>query len=243
MKRRTFLKSATLTTAAFGVFPVQMFAASRYSYDDLIGKGNPELFGKGINLRKEAYEAFVEMRQAAAKEKLDIKIVSSYRDFYRQKAIWERKYKQYTKNGSTPEQAIQKIIEYSTIPGTSRHHWATDIDIIDGGATYSGDVLVPEKFHGNGPFRPLRQWLDENVNKYGFYMVYTDKPDRKGFKYEPWHYSYAPVSVPMLRAYKKLDVKEIITQEKVAGATHFTDDFIAMYRNENILDINPELIP
>ena len=245
MKRRTFVKSTVFTTAAIGILPSSLLASSGdYSYDELIGKGKPKLFGEGINLRKEAYESFLEMKNAASREKLDIKIVSSYRDFYRQKGIWERKYKQYTNDGLAPQQAISKIIEYSTIPGTSRHHWATDIDIIDGAAGYSGnDVLDAKKFHGDGPFRPLKEWLDENVNTYGFYLVYTDNPGRKGFKYEPWHYSYAPVSVPMLDAYKKLKVKEIITAEKIAGAAHFTDDFIEMYRKENILDINPHLLP
>lgn len=243
MKRRTFIKSATATAIALGTVPAGVFASPRYSYDELIGKGDPELFGEGINLRRKAWEAFLKMKNDAAKEGLDIKIVSGYRDFYHQKRIWERKYERYTRDGLTPEQAITKIIEYSTIPGTSRHHWATDIDIIDGAANYSGDVLEADKFHGNGPFRPLKEWLDENVTKYGFYMVYTDKPGRRGFKYEPWHYSYAPVSIPMLREYEKLGIKKIVTAEKVAGASHFTDAFIAKYKNENVLDINPELIP
>ena len=31
-----------------------------------------------------------------------------------------------------PKKAISEIIRFSTVPGTSRHHWGTDIDIIDG---------------------------------------------------------------------------------------------------------------
>ncbi|WP_268223023.1 M15 family metallopeptidase [Sinomicrobium oceani] len=244
MKRRIFIKSGIITTTALGLIPSSVFAVPEYSYEELIGKGNPKLFGDAINLRKEAYEAFIAMKKAAAAENLNIKIVSSYRDFFRQKSIWERKYKQYTGNGMTPEQAISKIIEYSTIPGTSRHHWGTDIDIIDSNAKYPGnDVLDPVKFEGKGPFRPLKVWLDKNAVTYGFYLVYTDRPGRKGFKYEPWHYSYRPLSLPMLEAYKALDVKHIITTEKVAGAAHFSDSFVQRYRRENILDINPDLLP
>ena len=42
--------------------------------------------------------------------------------------------------------AIDKIIEYSTLPGTSRHHWGTDIDIIDAEPPEEGDVLLPKNF-------------------------------------------------------------------------------------------------
>ena len=64
------------------------------------------------------------MKKAAHADGYDIKIVSSFRDFYRQEAIWERKYIQYTEDdGMASLDAIDKIIEYSTISGTSRHHW------------------------------------------------------------------------------------------------------------------------
>jgi LAS superfamily LD-carboxypeptidase LdcB len=209
---------------------------------ELIGKGNPTLYGKGFSMRKEAYDAFVKMRAAAAEAGFDIHVVSSYRNYAHQNRIWERKYQRFTKQGLSPINAIKKIIAYSTIPGTSRHHWGTDIDIIDKNATYSGDVLVPKKFHGDGPFCKLREWLEKNANTYGFYIVYTDNANRKGFKYEPWHYTYAPLSIPMLQAYRKLDIKEMLQKEKLMGSEHFSEAFINAYINENILDINPELL-
>ncbi|MGB1450119.1 MAG: D-alanyl-D-alanine carboxypeptidase family protein, partial [Marinirhabdus sp.] len=127
--------------------------------------------------------------------------------------------------------------------GTSRHHWGTDIDIIDGGvAPRPENVLRPGLFHGEGPFCKLKTWLDKNAETFGFFEVYTNNANRKGFKYEPWHYSYAPVSKPMLKAYKKLDIKEILTGEKIKGAAHFTEEFIEMYRTEHILGINPNLL-
>ena len=60
----------------------------------------------------------------------------------------------------TDEQAIEKIIEYSTLPGTSRHHWGTDLDIIDADPPEEGDVLLPHKFHDNGPYNTLREWME-----------------------------------------------------------------------------------
>ena len=84
--------------------------------------------------------------------------------------------------------------------------------------------------------------MDEHAASFGFYEVYTNDANRKGFKYEPWHFSYAPVSKPMLQAYKKLNIKEILSEEKVKGSAHFTNEFIEKYRTENILDINPKLL-
>ncbi|RAV30110.1 M15 family metallopeptidase [Sinomicrobium soli] len=244
MKRRNFMKSVTLAAVAAGSFPVMAAGRGEYSYEELIGKGTPGLFGDGIQLRLEASRAFEEMRKAAAGEGIGIKIVSGYRTFRRQKAIWERKYQAYTENGMEPSKAIDRIIEYSTIPGTSRHHWATDIDIIDERVSFSGnDLLNTANYEGNGAFSDLKNWMDKNAAAYGYYLAYTDRPGRRGFYYEPWHYSYAPLSVPMLRAYRELDVKAIITREKVAGALYFTDGFIDRYTEENILDINPVLLP
>jgi len=213
-----------------------------YTKDALIGKDNPKLLKENLYLQESAYHSFLKMQEDALKEGIEIKIVSGYRDFDKQKSIWERKYKLFTSQGLSPEKAIDKIIEYSTIPGTSRHHWGTDIDIIDNSKEYSGDALVPDKFHGNGPFCKLKEWLDKNANKYGFYLVYTSNANRKGFKYEPWHYSYAPISKQMLKEYKKLPIKTILLEEKLTGAEYFTDEFITAYISNNILDINPDLL-
>jgi len=213
-----------------------------YSTAELMGKADVALFGEGINLKKEAYESFLEMKKAAYADGFDVQMVSSYRDFYHQQRIWERKYLNYTEDGMFPLEAIDKIIEYSTIPGTSRHHWGTDIDIIDGNPKVTGGVLDPDKFEAGGPFEGFKGWLDENSTKYGFYLVYTNNPRRRGFKYEPWHYSYAAISIPMLTEYRKLNILKLMQHENFLGSNHFTTGFIKTYLQDNILDINPVLL-
>jgi LAS superfamily LD-carboxypeptidase LdcB len=244
MKRRTFVKTASISSLACAIPPVfPHFISTDYSTEELMGKADIALFGEGINLKEEAYESFLEMKKAAYSDGIDIKMVSSYRDFYRQEAIWERKYIRFTEDdGMEPLPAIDKIIEYSTIPGTSRHHWGTDIDIIDGYPEASGDVLVPDKFGKGGPFENFKLWMDENSEKFGFYLVYTNEPKRRGFKYEPWHYSYAPISIPMLTAYRKLNILRLLQEEEFYGSEHFTTGFIKTYIQDNILDINPALL-
>ncbi len=246
MKRRSFIKTGGISLVALGTLPTISFSQTQgdeFSVLELMGKADIDLYGEGINLRKPAHDAFLEMKKAAYSDGIDIKIVSSYRDFYRQEAIWEGKYQRYTEeDGMKPIDAIDKIIEYSTIPGTSRHHWGTDIDIIDGYRKTEGDVLVPEKFESGGPFEDFKKWMDENSKKFDFYLVYTNDPKRRGFKYEPWHYSYAPISIPMLTAFRSKNIQALLEREDFMGIEHFTNGFVKSYIRDNILDINTELL-
>ena len=246
MKRNHFLKTTIFSGLALSFLPLSSFnlLQEKYTRNQLIGKGNPDIVGDiyTSKMHKEAKVAFQRMKTAALKDQINIEVVSAYRSFQKQKSIFENKYKRFTKEGLSPFEAIKKIIEYSTIPGTSRHHWGTDIDIIDANFPKPESVLEEENYYGNGPYCKLKEWMNEHSEAYGFYEVYTQNPKRKGFKYEPWHFSYAPVSKPMLKAYQKLDIINILEEEKVLGNENFTEEFIKKYKTENILDINPILL-
>lgn len=246
MKRKDFIKNSLLIGTGLSILPSFTLPSfdEPYTRSQLIGKGNPDIVGDSYTskMHRETKAALKEMSAAAASENIKIEVVSAFRSFQRQKEIFEGKYNRFTADGLPPLDAIKKIIAYSTIPGTSRHHWGTDIDIIDGNAARPKSVLQAKNFHGDGPFCKMKEWLDENAESFGFFEVYTDNLSRKGFKYEPWHFSYAAVSKPMLVAYQELDLKTVFQEEKIKGSAHFTDDFITQYRKENILDINPKLL-
>ncbi len=245
MNRKEFLKTSLFLG---GVSLLPSFSENpllqEYSTPQLIGKGNPDLVGDSYltTMHRETAKALQNMKTEAAKDGIQLEVVSAYRSFQRQKEIFESKYQKFTSQGISPTAAIQKIIEYSTIPGTSRHHWGTDLDLIDANAPRPQNVLVANNFHGTGPFCKMKEWMNDHAEDFGFYEVYTDTPLRKGFKYEPWHFSYAPISIPMLKAYRKLNLKEILQNEKIKGSENFTATFISQYTNENILDINPKLL-
>jgi len=244
MRRRSFIKKSGTAGMALAITPSLMLnQETEYSIMELMGKTDINLHGKGINLRKEAHDAYIAMKKAAYLAGIDIKMVSSYRSFQRQEAIFERKFLSYTEDDEMePLDAIDKIIEYSTIPGTSRHHWGTDIDIVDGYRKVEGDVLVPEKFGSGGPYEDFKKWMDENSKTYDFHLVYTDNPKRRGFKYEPWHYSYAPLSKPMLEVFRSKNIVQILQREEFIGAEYFTIGFLKNYIQNNILDINRALL-
>ena len=246
MKRKDFIKNTLLIGTGLSMLPSFSFSSfdETYTRSQLIGKGNPDIVGDSYTsiMHRETKAALKRMSDAAASENIKIEVVSAFRSFQRQKEIFEGKFNRFTAQGLAPLAAIEKIIAYSTIPGTSRHHWGTDVDIIDGNAVRPTSLLQAKNFHGQGPFCKMKEWLDTHAESFGFYEVYTDNPKRKGFEYEPWHFSYAAVSKPMLVAYRELDLKTVFQEEKVKGSAHFTDDFITRYRKENILDINPRLL-
>ncbi|MGB6151240.1 MAG: M15 family metallopeptidase [Pricia sp.] len=244
MQRRSFLQKTGLTGLAMTALPHLAFSKDfEYSILELMGKADVEMFGDGFQLRKEAHDAFLAMKKDAYGKGIDLKPVSAFRSFDRQRAIWERKFQKYTDDqGMEPLAAIDKIIEYSTIPGTSRHHWGTDVDIVDGYRKVEGDVLVPSKFAEDGPYADFKKWMDQNAKAYGFHLVYTDMPGRRGFKYEPWHYSYAPISKPMLAEFRRKNIMRLLQAEDFLGCEHFTEGFLTNYIEDNILDINTELL-
>ena len=220
----------------------EFYSQATVDLNVIIGKSQSNLVGDSIRLEVNTYKAFKKMEAAAKRDGIHLKIVSAYRGFERQKLIWNNKYEKFTNDFSLePEKAISEIIRFSTVPGTSRHHWGTDIDIIDGNFPDEENVLVSEKFEKDGLFYKLKNWLDNNSENFGFYLTYTNDKNRKGFEFEPWHYSYKPVSVKYYRALIKTDLKKIIKSLDINGSDYFDESFIDAYIAENIMDINPDL--
>ncbi|MEM5798420.1 MAG: D-alanyl-D-alanine carboxypeptidase family protein [Candidatus Aenigmatarchaeota archaeon] len=85
-------------------------------------------------------------------------------------------------------------------------------------------------------------WLKKNANKYGFFEVYDSNPKRTGFAYEPWHWSFAGLSIPILRDFLHIDINEI-RDSAIYGSEYFTDDFLFEYKQKWILGINRALMP
>ncbi|KGJ99603.1 M15 family metallopeptidase [Thalassotalea sp. ND16A] len=161
-------------------------------------------FNEGLGIHKDMVAAFLQMQQAAAKDGFDLKIASGYRSFARQLAIFNAKLAGVRPildannqpidcaNLSATEK-ISRILLFSALPGGSRHHWGTDIDVYDPNLLAGKPLqLEPWEYHAQGPFAPLSQWLDENMGSFGFYRPY-DKY-RGGVAIEPWHLSYQPIA-------------------------------------------------
>jgi LAS superfamily LD-carboxypeptidase LdcB len=237
-----YIRSFGIIVVVIGVLSGECaISQNNVSEKALTGRDDLTLVGEGVQLQDEVYQAFLAMQKAAYKDGIAIEIVSGYRSFDRQRKIWNRKYKYYIDRGLKPIKAMNKIIEYSTIPGTSRHHWGTDIDIIDGNSNHPKDVLLQKNYENSGVYAKLKKWMDVHAEKFGFVLVYTNNPERKGFYYEPWHYSYKAISYEFLKQYRKIDIDELFKTIDIKGRVFITEKFIEKYYNENILDINPFL--
>ena len=209
--------------------------------DLLLGKKEISATTKEFSLLPQVALAFKAMQTEAKKDGIDLKVVSSFRSYAAQKRIWNRKYKRFISEGLTGPEAIKKIIEYSTLPGTSRHHWGTDIDLIEGSEIVEGDVLLEEHFH-QGAYQKLHRWLQKNATRFGFDIVYTNDSLRKGFLYEPWHYSYTPLSKEFLKTYQEKELIYSIKQDStLLGKEFISPKFLENYYRENVLGINPIL--
>ena len=78
--------------------------------------------------------------------------------------------------------------------------------------------------------------------KFGFIKPYNRDPERKGFLYEPWHYSYAMKSIPMLNAYLELDAISLIKDSDLLGADLLDSKFINKYLSSHVLGIDAALL-
>jgi hypothetical protein len=95
-----------------------------------------------------------------------------------------------------PSEIIEAILCWSALPGASRHHWGSEIDVIDH-AAIAPDYrvqLLPSEVAAGGVFHPLHCWLDANMHRFGFFRPY--RTFRGGVRPEAWHLSYAAVSMP-----------------------------------------------
>ncbi|WP_084625678.1 M15 family metallopeptidase [Salinimicrobium xinjiangense] len=148
---------------------------------------------KSIYLNEVVYAAFKEMHLQAKQEGVELKIVSGTRNFNEQKAIWERKWRALDNMVSLAK--VNLILEYSSMPATSRHHWGTDIDINN----------LENSYFEEGRGRAEYEWLVKNAPKFGFYQVYTAQDSgRTGYREEKWHWSYMPLAAKYLQNFNEL---------------------------------------
>jgi LAS superfamily LD-carboxypeptidase LdcB len=156
-------------------------------------------------LHVHAVAAFLHLRRAALADGLDLTPQSSFRDFSRQLTIWNGKFSgerpMLDASGRpldalrlAPLERIEAILLWSALPGASRHHWGTDVDLIDRNAVPPGYRvrLAPEEFAPEGPFASLAAWLENNAARFGFFRPFRGV--LSGVQSEPWHFSFAPIA-------------------------------------------------
>lgn len=197
-------------------------------FNFLTGRENYELTSlQGYRVHKKILTPLTDLIDLARKEiGSEISIISSFRDFERQSLIWNGKARGERKifddqgelvntDELTSLELAHKIMRFSAIPGLSRHHWGTDIDIFDGLIMSKEEVSLTAE-ECEGPMKKLHSWLDEkiaNQEAFGFFRPYDS--DLGGVAKEKWHLSYAPVAQELYEEYdlevftKNIDMSDI----------------------------------
>ena len=183
---------------------------------------------EGMYLHKETLDAFIKMWESAKDSGIDLQIRSAMRNFDYQKGIWERKW-----NGSSQlsdgtlaneiediETRARKILLYSSMPGTSRHHWGTDIDLNSFDNEYFETGVGVKEY----------EWLVNNAGNFGFCQPYSSKENgRTGYEQENWHWTYLPLSTIFLNYYRENVINADISGfagSNLADPINMLDNFV-----------------
>ncbi|WP_106769049.1 M15 family metallopeptidase [Paenibacillus faecalis] len=148
-----------------------------YEPDDLVEPDVPFSFDEPHEkrkMRKEAAEALEKLFAAAEAEGIELRAVSGYRSYDRQKSVYE------SHVATKGEEEASRI---SAVPGTSEHQTGLTIDVSSPSVGNMLEQAFGETEEG--------KWLAENAPKYGFIIRYLQgREDITGYVYEPWHIRY-----------------------------------------------------
>ena len=149
--------------------------SENYEPNDLVNINNKYYYGTGHKVRKPAYEAFIDLWNAANQEGIYLIINSSYRDYASQSSVYDSFKNQ---KGTTYADSI------AARPGYSEHQTGLAIDI------FSKENTTSNNFKGS----TAHIWLQNNAYKYGFIERYQEGKEKiTGFEAESWHWRYVGV--------------------------------------------------
>lgn len=201
--------------------------------------------------QSEVVEAFFQLQKAALKEGVDIQPFSSFRNYKTQVRIWNKKFsgqkplydiqgKEQDYKSLSENEIIDAILGWSALPGASRHHWGTEIDVIDSAAVPKDYrvKLLPEETQNGGVFAKLHDWLNKNMHHYGFFRPYQEYQKGRMFP-EPWHLSYAPLSHQIMKLFTYEIAEKTIQESDILGKELVLNRLEEIYQNHILIDDTP----
>ena len=191
-------------------------------------------------LHTQVVAPWLSLRRAALADGFDLVPHSSFRDFSRQLMIWNGKFSgerpildasglPLDAGGLRPAERIEAILLWSALPGASRHHWGTDLDLIDRRATPPNYQvqLTPEEFARGGPYAPLAGWLEANAARFGFFRPF--RGILSGVQPEPWHFSFAPLAENARRSLTPAVLRKAIVAAPLLGKEQVLERLDALH--------------
>jgi LAS superfamily LD-carboxypeptidase LdcB len=198
--------------------------------------------------RPEVADAFLALRAAAARDAIDMLPIASWRPFEAQARNWNRKFsgaatlydcagRPRDYGALAPADIIHAILNWTGLPGATRRHWGTDIDVFDRAAQPPGyrTRLLPDEAGPDGVYAHLHAWLDVHAERFGFFRPY--RTHRHGMCPAPWHLSYAPSAMAALAALDVDMVARAVRASDLLGRDLVLDMLPALFR-EHVLDVD-----
>jgi LAS superfamily LD-carboxypeptidase LdcB len=206
----------------------------------------------GAPMHREVVSSFRSLQAAAREAGFALAVLSGFRGFERQLSIWNRK-----AAGELPlldsearpldpaalgdDELAFAILRWSALPGASRHHWGTDLDIYDAAACPPGYQveLVPAEVEGGGIFAPMHQWLDERIahdTAWGFFRPYDR--DRGGVAPERWHLSHAPTAAAFQRRLAPALLRDALRDAEIRLRDAVLDNLDEIF-DRFVMNVNP----
>ncbi len=176
--------SCSFPTAVENTPVLQSIKGDLYSVDSTYVPRNltllPAAYNNSSNLNIYIHagvqEPLIQMLNQAKEEGISLGVNSGYRDFARQKRIYQNPL-----NKSQPPE-----YDRAARPGYSEHQLGTAVDI-------SAPIFANQFVLNQG-----YSWLAENAHLYGFVLSYPKGSEAiTGFRYEPWHHRYVGKDIAM----------------------------------------------
>ena len=201
-------------------------------------------------IHQQVLPAYHALQNAAARAGFKLCAVSGFRGFSQQLQIWNNKF-----NGIRPildansqpldikklsdEEKVFAILRWSMLPGASRHHWGTEIDVCDS-LSLPNDYqlqLIPQEYDAGGYLAEFTQWLDANLTKYGFFKPYQQ--DLGGVAREPWHISFKETADGAQQQFNLAQLTATIQATDIAGKAAILANIETIYQGY-IININQD---
>lgn len=183
---------------------------------------------------------FEALQQAALKAGFELAIASSFRRFERQTVIWNNKFvglrpvfddvgNAIDINTLNDEQKIFAILRWSAMPGASRHHWGTDVDVYARNHLPANVSLQLEPWeYLSGHQASFFDWLNRHITQYGFYFPY--QKDKGGVGVEPWHISHRETTNGLLEQLTPGALKSVLELSEIKGKETLLSNIDRIYK-------------
>ncbi|PCK31869.1 M15 family metallopeptidase [Pseudoalteromonas piscicida] len=195
----------------------------------------------GRDVHREIVDDLAALVRAAKQAGFEFYIASAFRSFDKQKSIWEHKFagrrpvldlnnQEVDLSTLSEIDKVKAIMLFSALPGASRHHFGSDLDVYakDRLPANQSLQLEPWEYLEGGHQYEFSCWLDNSLEHYGFYRPYDRF--RGGVAAEPWHISHWRTAKQLAALQSPTTLEALLARTNIAGKTAILNNLEALHQ-------------